>query len=127
MAEINPRTAKLRHTLVIIILATLPLYLIGIIVLWVGEAAKNARTPTPEISTVIITATPQPTQTLAFPTLYPTPTLTLTFTPTATYTITATFTETPLPTATLVPTETLMPTETFTVTPTETPTEANPG
>lgn len=84
-----------------------------------------------KVKEVIITATPQPTATLApeitdeptlpptetatdipisMPSETPTPTLTLTQTATFTPTATETFTTTPEPTATLIPTSTLFPT-----------------
>jgi hypothetical protein len=119
MPETNSHVNQLRRTLVIIILATLPLYLLGMIVLWVGNAARNAQPPTPMISTVIVTATPLPSATLAIPTAYPTPTFTATATITPTRTATATATRTLIPTNT--PTNTPIPTETFTETSTEIP------
>jgi hypothetical protein len=110
MAETNSKVARLRRTLIIIILAALPCYLLGAIVLWVGDAARNSRTPTPIISTVIVTATPQPSSTLIPPTAYPTRTVTDTATALPTYTASPIPTHTPLPTLTPVPTKTFTPT-----------------
>lgn len=117
---------KLRSILIFIILATLPCYLLGLIVLWIGNSIKNQPTATP---TLEVTATQEqyyngPTTTLppiptspGFPTQTPTitvsPTLTPTFlipsnTPTVsvTPTLTMTITETPTQTATETPTVT---------------------
>ena len=127
MPDTQPQVTKLRRILITIVLATLPLYLIGLVVLWVGSAAKNLRTPTPEISTVIVTATPAPSATLPPPTAFPTLTPTHTAMPTPTHTATPPPTLTPLPTETVLPTETPteLPTATFTTEPviSETPTE----
>jgi hypothetical protein len=127
MEEVSFKIARLRRTLLIIILATIPCYLLGIIVLWVASAAKDAATPT--INAIYITATFPPTDTGMPPTKYPTrtPTATLTITPTDTNTAipTATFTE--LPTSTPTETTTITPTSTDTpVPPTEIPTEITP-
>ena len=127
MADSDFRGAKLRHTLIVIILATLPCYLLGAIVLWIGDAAKESRTPTVEISTVIITATPQPSTTQAPPTAFPTLTATIVPTNTPTRTPTAIPTNTPEPptsTFTLTPLPTDTPTETLT--PTPAPTDTTP-
>jgi len=116
MAEVEYKVARLRRTLVIIILASLPFYLLGFIVLWVARASVNSVTPTPTNYMVIITATNPPTSTALPPTKFPTKT------PEPTATITLTFTETATATATRTPTETptLQPTETATFTPTDT-------
>ncbi len=120
MVEITNRVARLRKTLLIIILATLPCYLLGTIVFFVAKSASNQLTPTPTNNVVVITATQMPTATNPPPTGYPTPTATSTATVTATFTVTATPTVTP--THTITPTETLIPSETATPTPTvETP------
>jgi len=114
MAEVEYKVARLRRTLIIIILSTLPLYLLGFIVLWVARASVNSVTPTPTTYMVFITATNPPTATAIPPTKFPTKTPEPTATVTPTFTMTAT--------ATLQPTETptLAPTETFTVAPTDT-------
>lgn len=108
----NPaRRAKLRSTLIVICLATLPCYLLGLIVLWVGNTVKNRPTGTPTLevttaspwgntATLFVTVTDQPTET-------PTPTLTISPSPSATYFIpsaTPTLSPTPSATATLTPT-----------------------
>ncbi len=120
MAEVEYKVARLRRTLIIIILSTLPLYLLGFIVLWVARASVNSVTPTATTFMVYITATNPPTATAVPPTKFPTktpePTATVTYTPTVTAT------------ATLMPTETptLAPTETFTVVPPTDTTEPIP-
>ncbi len=117
----NPvRKNKLRSTLIVIIFATLPCYLLGMIVLWIGNSVINNQNITP---TVTETATIDPwggvpTNTLppiatsplietATPTITLPPTATITYvipsnTPTlsATPSATATITETPEPTVT---------------------------
>ncbi len=118
------KRTKLRSILVYIILATLPCYLLGMIVLWIGNTAKDRPTPTP---TLAVTATSdiwggQPTNTLPPIPTYPiipteTPTITVTFTPTATYFIpsnTPTLSPTPSLTATITDTPEPSPTETET-------------
>ena len=129
MADIDPHIIKLRRTLVIIILATIPLYLLGMVVLWVGKTASNDLTPTPsQVTAIIITATGEPSVTLAPPTSYPTPTATETFTITPTRTLIPTHTITPIPTdtATPVPTDTEAPTQAPTDTETPVPTDILP-
>ncbi len=117
----NPvRKNKLRSTLIVIIFATLPCYLLGMIVLWIGKSVINQQNLTP---TVTITATVDPWGGVPTNTLLPiatsplietaTPTITLPPTATITYVIpsntptlsatpsaTPTITETPAPTAT---------------------------
>jgi hypothetical protein len=105
MEQVSYKVARLRRTLLIIILATIPCYLLGIFVLWVADQSKNAKTPTPTVNAIYITATPQPTETALPPTKYPTRTATT------------------APTITLTPTETLEPTIAPTEAPTEIPTE----
>lgn len=125
MIDTDPHIIKLRRTLVILILATLPFYLLGVIILWVGKTAINNTTQTPTaIISIVITATPNPTQTLSEPTLYPTPTHTSIPTSTSTHTPTPTATITQVPTDTLTPrptdTATLLPASTFTLPPANT-------
>jgi hypothetical protein len=124
MVEIDYRVARLRKTLIIIILATLPCYLLGTIVLFVADKARQLPTATPTNSVIFVTATPAPSSTNLPPTAYPTPsattsptataTFTVTFTPTVTYTITPTFTVTltPAPIDTPTPTDQI-PTQVF--------------
>ena len=116
------RQNKLRSVLIITILATLPCYLLGMIVLWVGNSIKNQGTITPTVmattelpwgGTPTVTLPPIPTSP-AFPTI--TPTITKTLTLTATYFI-------PSNTPTLTATPSATPTETETSTPTPTETE----
>lgn len=117
----NPvRKNKLRSTLIVIIVATLPCYLLGMIVLWIGNSVKNHQNITP---TVTLTATldtwgGKPTATLPpIPTSpgidTPTPTSTLEPTATITYTI---------PTNTPTYTPTVAPTNTATLSPSATET-----
>jgi hypothetical protein len=122
MADSDSHVNKIRRTLVIIIVATIPFYLLGAIVLWVGNTARVHTTLTPMISTIIITATPQPSFTPAPPTAYPTPTASKTPTTTPTRTATATFTITPTRTSTATETETSLPTETASLPTLEIPT-----
>ncbi|MDO9120266.1 MAG: hypothetical protein Q7U31_00670 [Anaerolineaceae bacterium] len=113
----NPvRKNKLRSTLIIIIFATLPCYLLGMIVLWIGNSVINQQNITP---TVTVTATLDPWGGLPTATLPPIPTSPVipTATPTITITPTATITYV-IPSNT--PTNTL--TNTFTPTVTQTPT-----
>lgn len=115
---------KLRSTLIVIIFATLPCYLLGMIVLWIGNSVINQQNITP---TVTATATSDPWGGLPTMTLPPiptspeiasaTPTITLTPTATITYVIPSnTPTLTATPTATATATETPTPSETLTVT-----------
>ncbi len=113
MGEVDYKVARLRRTLLIIILSTIPLYLLGVIVLWVARSSVDTRTPTPTSNIIYVTATNPPTATGLPPTKFPTKTKgpTATRTPTRTVTATATLmptiTDTPLPptdTATLEPT-----------------------
>jgi len=125
---------RLKKTLIIVILATIPCYLLGLIIAWIGNTVKNQPTRTPTVEFVVtdnpIYMTPTlPVPTILFatftltltPTEGPTPTpsatyfipsstssRTPTFTPTASFTPTATFTSTPEP-PTETPTETLTP------------------
>ncbi len=114
MAEAKPQRSRLQTTLLAIILATIPCYLLGLVVLWIGRtaiAARTTETPTatleeviqPSITPTLHTATP----TLFTPTITQTPTATPTFTVTATYFIpSSTPSVTPLPTHTPLPTDT---------------------
>ena len=81
----DDRRARLRSTLFLILLATLPCYCLGLVVLKVGDTARQIPTYTP---TTTATSTNIPT--IAIPTEYPTltPSLlpTLTLTPTVTQT-----------------------------------------
>ncbi|MBA4385423.1 MAG: hypothetical protein C0410_11855 [Anaerolinea sp.] len=125
----NPvRKNKLRSTLIVIIFATLPCYLLGMIVLWIGNNAINQQKITP---TVTLTATIDPWGGLPTATLPPIPTSPFLDTPTPTNTLepSATITysiptntpmNTPTNTATLAPSAT----ETATLEPTPTETMA---
>lgn len=119
---------RLKRTLIIIILATIPCYLLGLIIAWIGNAVKNQPTRTPTVE-IIITQDPLfttptlPVPTFSFATLTPTntPTEGPTPTPSATYFIpsptpsyTATFTPTFTATASDTPPP---PSDTPTVTP----------
>jgi hypothetical protein len=115
---------KLKSTLIIITLATIPCYLLGLLIVWVGSAVKNRSTITPTTFNMI-TDTPLfqtptlPQPSAVFDTFTPTLTSTLgpTPTPSATY-----FIPSSTPTSTLTPTLTSTFTPTHTVTPTETAT-----
>jgi len=122
MVEIDYRVARLRRILVIVILATLPCYLLGVIVLWVGNSAKIHQTITPTNNVFYITATPQPSSTPLPPTFYPTPTASASATVTPTFTVTVSYTNTPTITITLLPTGTNTPTPLGTGFPTDTST-----
>jgi len=117
---------KLRSTLIVIIFATLPCYLLGMIVLWIGTSVINQQNITP---TVTETATLDPWGGLPTMTLPPiptnptiataTPTITMTPTATITYVIpsnTPTLSATPTATATITETPTITSTETQVVT-----------
>jgi len=121
MAQNPVKPDKLRSTLIIIIFATLPCYLLGMIVLWVGNSLEKKLTTTP---TATITATlslwdGQPSATFGvIPTSPPfpstTPTITNTPAPTATFVIPS-----DTPTSTVTATVTPSPSPSFTVTATE--------
>lgn len=132
------RKNKLRSTIIVVILATLPCYLLGLIVLWIGNSVKNQQTITP---TTTLTATIDPWAGISTATLGPiptnpgiptiTPTLTLTPTETATYFIpsntpsltpTNTATSTQTKPATITPTKSMTPSPTATEQITDTPT-----
>jgi len=106
------RRSKTRTTLIIIILATLPFYCVGIIMLGISrvtQGSPNKATPTIAL-TISPTAAPfQPTSTV---TPFSFPTATYTATPTVTFTATATWTPflTPTRTQTIVPSVTWTPT-----------------
>jgi hypothetical protein len=120
MAQKTGKPNKLRSTLIIIIFATLPCYLLGMIVLWVGNSLeKKLTTITATLSLwngqpsatfgVIPTSPPFPTTT---PTITNTPAPTATFvipsdTPTSTITATTTATPSPSPSHTATVTETI--------------------
>jgi len=117
---------RLKTTLIIVILATIPCYLLGLIIVWVGNAAKHNYTPTPT-NEMVVTNTPIfMSPTLPFPTaLFATATPSLTPTKGPTPTASATYfipSSTPSHTPTLTPTASYTPTATFTFTPTDTPT-----
>lgn len=113
MAEVKPQRSRLQTTLLAIILATIPCYLLGLVVLWVGRAAISSRTTETPTATLEEVLQPSNTPTLetATPTLFTatitqTPTVTPTFTVTATYFIpSSTPSLTPTPTYTLLPTD----------------------
>ena len=114
---------RVKSTLIIVILVTIPCYLIGLILVWVGNAVKNRSTATPVIEVSETVAVDIASPTLPRPTAIfetPTPTLTPTQgptpTPSATYFI-------PSSTPSLTPTQTSSPTST--ATPTQTPSPTN--
>ncbi|MCX6056250.1 MAG: hypothetical protein NTZ74_15310 [Chloroflexi bacterium] len=102
-----------RSILIVITLATLPCYLIGMVVLWVGNSVKSHQTFTPTFLSVTTEVPTGESPTLPIPTLqFPTSTLTATPTLTIPPSLTPTY---------FIPSNT--PSETPTLTPTETPTE----
>jgi hypothetical protein len=122
---------RIRYILVIIILATLPCYCAGLLVVQLVNRSPVQPTPAPT-APAFLTAT---WTLFALPTFSLTPTFTLatltpTFTGSVTPTLTPFFTPTSTQTLTLtsVPTDTPYPTPTDTLTPTltETPTETHP-
>lgn len=129
MGEVDYKVARLRRTLLIIILSTIPLYLLGVIVLWVARSSVNSNTPTATLNVIYVTATNPPTGTALPPTKFPTKTQGPTSSRTPTHTVTATPTLMPTDTETPVPTETatLQPTFTdTTIPPIDTPIEPTP-
>lgn len=102
----NNRTAKLRSTLLMVILATIPCYCLGVGLLFINEAQSNRPTATITSSATftqtVSTSAPQ----VASPTASFTPTITRTWTPSMTFTPfrTPTRTETPEPSKTATPT-----------------------
>ena len=119
----NPvRKNKLRSTLIVIIFATLPCYLLGMIVLWIGNGVINQQNITP---TVTETATLDPWGGVPTATLPPIPTSPAieTATPTINLPPTATITyviPSNTPTLSATPTATSPATETPTITSTNT-------
>jgi hypothetical protein len=128
------KRSRLKRTLIIIIIATIPCYLLGGIVLLVNQGIRGRVTPVPPTATLQIeppsitnTASPTlPVPTAIFPTRTDTATPTITLTPTLTRTYV-------IPTSTPSDTPSFTPTSTDTaVPPSETPTasstpETNPG
>jgi hypothetical protein len=124
------RRAKTRSTLIIIILASLLCYCVGLSVLGISrielpekkptKTAEVTETPigTTQVSTVLVSATPSLTPTAGLVTVTPSWTPTQTFTPFRTWTGTPTGTATHTPTITQTPTITNTPLPpTFTNTP----------
>jgi hypothetical protein len=114
MMENSIKRNRLRSILIVIILATLPCYLLGMIIVWIGNSVKNVPTATPT-QAISVTVTPNVlTPTLPIPTVrFATPTITLTPTNTVSPTVTATY---------FIPSSTPSITPTATNTATETPT-----
>ena len=119
---------KIKNTLIIITLATIPCYLIGLIIVWVGSTVKNRATVTPTVyfvptdTPVFLSPTlPQPSAVFESPTITPSPTQGPTPTPSATYFIpSSTPTATATASATATQTSTITPTPTVVLT-TDTP------
>ncbi len=105
------RRSRTRSILIIVILSTIPCYLLGLIVLWISNNARGHITPTPTITVEVtqppvkMTPTlPVPTAIFATPTITTTPTISVTPSPSATYFIpSSTPSVTPLPTDTETP------------------------
>lgn len=115
------KRTRIKSTLLIVIAATIPCYLLGLIVLWVSDGVRNRPTATPTV-TEEVTIT-QPSSTEELPTL-PVPSAQF---PTATYTLTPSITPTLTVTRTYVipsSTPSLTPSMTETITPSDTPTTA---
>ena len=117
---------KLKSTLIIVILATIPCYLLGILIIWVGGIVKDRTTVTPTTfnvvtdTPVLLSPTlPQPSAVFDTPTPTETPTMGPTLTPSATYFI-------PSSTPSITPTYTSTVTATFTATATDTATTETP-
>lgn len=122
------QTSRTRSTLIIIILATIPCYCLGLVVLLVGREIQKASnlptaTPSPSNTPVVIQTLPATITPFQFPTETQTSTPTLTVTPSQTLTpfLPPTRTATQTPTMTIEPTVTSTPTE-APPTPTMTPT-----
>jgi hypothetical protein len=123
MIQDPQKRARLRSTLIIIILAALPCYILGLIVLWVGSTSHKV-TPTITLSVITqVSETPAlvsptlPIPSAQFPTKTRTDTPTTTSSPTITITYsiptsTASYTPTPSVTTTNTPEPTLAPTDT---------------
>lgn len=108
MGQVKTHRTRLQSTLLAIILATLPCYLLGLVVLWVGGIARSHQQTTPTITATLPPVPVEVTETPLVPTIqFPTPTITLTPTISPTFTVTSTYS---IPTAT--PTIELTPTET---------------
>ena len=111
------KRSRVKSTLLIVILATIPCYLLGMIVLWVSNGVRDRATPTPTVmATEVITEQPTtgnatlPVPTAMFPTATNTQTPTITLTPTLTRTyVVPTSTPSKTPTATLADTATPVP------------------
>lgn len=117
------RRTRLRSTLIIVILSTIPCYLLGLIILWISSGAKGNITPTPTITmevmapTAVMSATlPQPSAVFDTPTITLTPTISVTPSITPTY-----FIPSPTPSMTFTATETLNITDTPPFVVTDTP------
>jgi len=128
MLEKLKQIDRTRLILGILILATIPCYCLGSILLWNVKLEREQKTPTvtatnEETNQGLIT----PSLTLPIPTLTSTltPTQTATFTPTVTYVIPAT--QTPSPSPSLLPTNTTVPSPTLTDTPDPVQTVATTG
>jgi hypothetical protein len=135
--QLPPRTRTLYVVFISIILATLPCYLLGGVLLAMARPAAPfppSPTPFPTLTPLALTPVVLPTFTVPFgptETRLPTPTQWLppTFTPTPsrTPTPTATHTATPSPTPSPTSTGTATATPTVTLTPTVTPTATMTG
>lgn len=127
MSSVSEGRIRVRYFLILVIIATLPAYCCGIVLLRL--APDTVRQPTPTIfllftrtPTIGPTNTPRtPVPTLAgityIPTQTQTPTRTGTVTRTPTPTNTSTVTPTPSQTLTITPTPSVIPSATFTLTP----------
>lgn len=132
MIQDQVKRSRVKRTLLIIIIATIPCYLLGGIVLLVNEGIRGRVTPTAVVTATFAIESPEtiftPSPTLPQPTaLFPTRTSTLTPTITLTPTLTRTYvipTSTPSNTPTSTDTAIPAPSETPTPPPTPEPTTA---
>jgi len=125
MAQRIDSRSRTHIIILIVILATIPCYCLGLFLLWgTGKMDGNgvtAATGTLSVEGNIVVPTEAPAiSSVSTTTLTLTPTITVTFTHTITYVIPPS--ETPTPTCTYTPTasETPTPTATFTLSPTST-------
>lgn len=120
MASNVARRARTRSILIFIILATIPCYCLGFVLLQVGTNARER----PATATPTVTGTIQPSDTPAAaspsPIIFPSATISLTPTVTWTPSMTPTLFQPPTRTPSLTPTETMVPTATDTLVPTAT-------
>jgi hypothetical protein len=131
MQSTGPKLTRTQRILLYIILGTIPLYLIGLGLLWATTARHRGGTGEPTLTgepTNTLTATLTPPTLIYFssPTVTATPTITQTPTVTLTATMTNTIIIPPTETPTATITQTITETATETSIPTETLTPTTP-